>query len=65
MGWHPSQVRSCGLADFAAAFDGWQMANVPKGNEPDTSDDAIASLEALTEQERIAAWQRRARKMRD
>jgi len=49
MGWRPSEVRECTLADFEDAFDGWlSVQGVDQG--PDMSDAAVEELDALMEQ---------------
>lgn len=48
MGWKPWEIRAATLHDFDAAFRGWRKA---QGHDdgPDTSDEALADLEALME----------------
>lgn len=49
MGWRPSDVRDCTLADFEDAFDGY-IATLGGDPGPDMSDAAVADLDALMEQ---------------
>ncbi len=58
MGWHPDEVRSTSLSDFSTSFDGWEAANCPQSDGPDYSDEALAKLDAIIEEERVNMWQR-------
>jgi hypothetical protein len=64
MGWHAGEVRALGLAEFAAGFEGWEMANcqAPAGlDEIDTGPEAVAALDAMVEEEKVKAWLRKSR----
>jgi uncharacterized protein (UPF0276 family) len=44
MGWTPDQVRALSLSDFAAALEGWSLA---QGGKPPLKEDDVAMLDDL------------------
>jgi hypothetical protein len=58
MNWRPDHVRATSLSDFATSFDGWTMVNCPTPDGPDYSDEELARLDAIVEDERVKMWQR-------